>query len=329
MSDVKRPAGLSVDLDNKWSYLKTHGDPGWDSYPSYLEMVVPRLLEAFSTRGLTATFFIVGQDAALERNRAALRSIAEAGHEIGNHSFKHEPWLHLYSESEIEEEFSLAEQAIERATGRWPVGFRGPGFSFSATTLRVLARRGYRYDASTFPSFLGPLARAYYFMTSKLSHEEKLQRANLFGGFTEGFRRLKPYQWSTEEGPILELPVTTMPLFKLPIHASYLLYLSTFSPTIALAYFRFALRLCRLTGTAPSILLHPLDFLGGDDDPDLAFFPAMGLNGARKVAFLGEILDILSRGFEVMPLMELMMRIGSAELPDAMSTTPLTSRISS
>ena len=36
-------ASLSLDLDNKWSYLKTHGDPGWDSFPSYLDVVVPRL----------------------------------------------------------------------------------------------------------------------------------------------------------------------------------------------------------------------------------------------------------------------------------------------
>jgi hypothetical protein len=329
MSKMKPPAGLSVDLDNKWSYLKTHGDLGWETFPSYLDVVVPRLLDAFSSRGLTVTFFIVGQDAALSQNQHALRSIADAGHEIGNHSFKHEPWLHLYSEAEIEDEFQQAEDSIVRATGRHPIGFRGPGFSFSATTLRVLARRGYRYDASTFPTFLGPLARAYYFMTTRLSPEEKRQRANLFGGFREGFRTLKPYRWSTEAGPILELPVTTMPLLKVPIHASYLLYLSTFSPKIALAYFRFALQLCRLTGTAPSILLHPLDFLGGDDEPDLSFFPAMGLKGARKVAFLAEILEILSREFEVMALSELMTRIAPAGLSDVLIANPLVSRTSS
>ena len=29
-------ASLSLDLDNQWSYMKTHGDPGWESLPSYL-----------------------------------------------------------------------------------------------------------------------------------------------------------------------------------------------------------------------------------------------------------------------------------------------------
>ena len=43
----------------------------------------------------------IGQDASREKNHNALRLISEAGHEIGNHSFNHEPWLHLYEEEEI------------------------------------------------------------------------------------------------------------------------------------------------------------------------------------------------------------------------------------
>ena len=88
-------ASLSLDLDNQWSYMKTHGDAGWESFPSYLDVVVPRALEFLKAKGLSITFFIVGQDAALDKNRESLRSIAAAGHEIGNHSFNHEPWLHL------------------------------------------------------------------------------------------------------------------------------------------------------------------------------------------------------------------------------------------
>ena len=63
-----------------------------------------------------------------------------------------------------------------------------------------------------------------------------------------------------------------------------------------------ALRLCRLTGTEPSLLLHPLDFLGGDDVPALAFFPAMNLPGAKKVALVGEFLDTMARSFELVPM---------------------------
>ena len=299
---TKPLASLSLDLDNKWSYMKTHGDAGWDEYPSYLDVVVPRVLELFDRRGLKITFFIVGQDAALEQNHAALQSIAEAGHEIGNHSFHHEPWLHLYTPAQIAEELTRAEAAIAAATGRRPMGFRGPGFSFSPELLAQLARRGYDYDASTFPTFLGPVARLYYFFTSSLSREELADRKQLFGKFSEGFRPLRPYVWKEFDRPLIEIPVTTMPLLKVPIHLSYLLYLGQYSPFVAAAYFRLALLLCRIMRIEPSILLHPLDFLGCDDERDLAFFPAMGMPSAKKLAIAEGALDQLAASYDVVTM---------------------------
>lgn len=302
---VRKPlASLSLDLDNKWSYLKTHGDPAWERLPSYLDVVVPRVLDFLKARNLTITVFIVGQDAALDENQERLHAIAAAGHEIGNHSFHHEPWLHLYSEEQIETELGRAEEHIERATGRRPLGFRGPGFSLSPATLRSLARRGYRYDATTLPTFVGPLARAYYFMSTRLSPEQERQRKMLFGTFADGWQPVRPYRWRTDAGELLEIPVTTLPMFKIPIHVSYLLTLAAFAPRLAVRYFRLALGLCRWTGTPPSLLLHPLDFLGCDDTRDLSFFPAMTLPRERKLELVSQVLDDLSARFAVRTLGE-------------------------
>ena len=35
-------ASISLDLDDLWSYLKTHGDQSWPERPSYLDRFVPR-----------------------------------------------------------------------------------------------------------------------------------------------------------------------------------------------------------------------------------------------------------------------------------------------
>ncbi len=137
---MKPIASLSLDLDNKWSYMKTHGDAGWESFPSYLDVVVPRVLKFLKERDLKITFFIVGQDAHLEKNHAALKQIADANHEIGNHSFNHEPWLHLYSKQELVEEFERTETAIANITNQKLKGFRGPGYSLSPTVLDKIRR---------------------------------------------------------------------------------------------------------------------------------------------------------------------------------------------
>ena len=304
MKDSKPICSLSLDLDNQWSYMKTHGDAGWESFPSYLDLVVPRFLKILDEFGWKITVFVVGQDAALEKNREALQMIAAAGHEIGNHSFKHEPWLHLYSERQIENEITLAEEAISAATGHRPRGFRGPGYSLSRSTLEALSHRDYLFDASTFPTYLGPLARAYYFMTSKFSAEERAQRRVLFGGLKDGLRPVRPYFWDLGRTRLLEIPVSTLPFFKVPIHFSYLLFIAMQSSWLADAYFDAALRLCRLSRIQPSLLLHPLDFLGGDDVPELDFFPAMKLAGERKIGALRRLLKRLARTHEVIPMGE-------------------------
>ncbi|MGB8860167.1 MAG: polysaccharide deacetylase family protein, partial [Ilumatobacteraceae bacterium] len=138
MTEPRPLASLSLDADNLWAYQMTHGDPGWDSYPSYLDALAAVVLPALDELGLRITFFVVGQDAALEQNRAAIASLATAGHEIGNHSFRHQPWLHRYSLEEIHTELRRTEEAIEDVTGTRPVGFRGPGYSLSPDVLRAL-----------------------------------------------------------------------------------------------------------------------------------------------------------------------------------------------
>jgi peptidoglycan/xylan/chitin deacetylase (PgdA/CDA1 family) len=302
---MKRIASLSLDLDNQWSYMKTHGDAGWDSYPTYLDVVVPRALELFEKHGLSITFFIVGRDASMDINHKAIRSIADAGHEIGNHSFDHEPWLHLYSKQQLDEEFDKTERALFDATGARPTGFRGPGYSLSPTVLEVLAERGYDYDCSTLPTYIGPLARAYYFMRSPaMSDEEKAKRKKLFGTFADGRQSLKPHFVKAGERDLVEIPVTTFPGVKTPIHASYVIYLASFSETAAMAYWRSALTACRVSGVEPSILLHPLDFLSGTDIEELKFFPGMSMTLEKKLSLMDKIVGTLNDSFKVVNMRE-------------------------
>jgi len=296
-------ASLSLDLDNKWSYMKTHGHPDWKKLPSYFNVAVPNILDALAAHNLTITFFIVGQDAARAENRDDLQSIVAAGHEVGNHSFNHDPWLHLYDKERIRSEILDAEEAIYDVTGQRPVGFRGPGFSWSKTLIEVLIENHYLFDASTLPTYLAPLARAYFLAKSRLTKEERQQRKGLFGSFRNGFLPVKAHWLSnSSEDSLLEIPVTTMPIFKIPFHLSYLIYLAGYSERLMRSYLRIAIILARATHTEPSFLLHPLDFIGAKEAPELSFFPAMQIEAEKKREIFDQVIDMLEEHFTLVPM---------------------------
>lgn len=305
MAKKKMPASISLDLDDQWSYMKVHGDEGWETFPSYLNIVVPIFLDVFDKLDIKITFFVVGQDAAIEKNHKILQSIIERGHEIGNHSFHHESWLKTYSKEKIEAEIEMAEEAIIKATGTRTNMFRGPGFSWSNDLLEVLQKRNYLFDASILPTYISPLMRRYYFAKSKLTKEQKESRKELFGSFKEGFYPLKPYVWKFKnDKKLLEIPVTTIPVFKLPFHQSYLLFISGKSKFLMKIYFRFAIFMCKITKTPPSYLLHPLDLIGGNDVPQLSFFPGMDIESRKKMEVFETAITILKKHFELLPMSE-------------------------
>jgi hypothetical protein len=302
---MKPIASISMDVDNQWSYMKTHADAGWERYPTYLDVLIPYAVDVLAELEVHITFFLVGRDAEDEANAPFLSLITKNGHEVGNHSFEHEPWLHTYTPMQIEAEIGHADEAIRAAAKAVPVGFRGPGFSWSVELLEVLAGQGYRFDASTLPTFIGPLARLYYFWTASLDAEQKKKREQLFGKVSEGFRPLRPHTVTLPSGrTILEIPVTTIPLFRTPFHLSYLLFLAGYSWQLMSSYLETALLLCRLTGTEPSFLLHPLDLLGGDIVPQLSFFPGMKTRTNEKLELFRFVVDRLTRTYKLLPMGE-------------------------
>lgn len=82
-----------------------------------------RLLELLAKHEVKATFFLIGR---FVRQRPEIaRAVAEAGHEIGNHTFTH-PNLILTPPAAVRQELEETQRAIEDATGATPRLFRPP-----------------------------------------------------------------------------------------------------------------------------------------------------------------------------------------------------------
>jgi peptidoglycan-N-acetylglucosamine deacetylase len=94
----------------------------------------PWLLEELDTYGLRATFFVVGRQ--VERFPELTRQLAEAGHELANHTYDHPDLRHL-GDGAIDTQLQVTTEVIAEASGVTPRWFRPP---FGATNDRVRAR---------------------------------------------------------------------------------------------------------------------------------------------------------------------------------------------
>ena len=61
---------------------------------------------------------------------------------------------------------------------------------------------------------------------------------------------------------------------------------------------------CRATGVEPSLLLHPLDFLSGEDVPELKFFPGMSMPAEKKLGLVSDLLSTYTSTFNVVTMRE-------------------------
>ncbi|MFK8115563.1 MAG: polysaccharide deacetylase family protein [Rubripirellula sp.] len=311
-------ASISLDLDNKWAYLRAAGRKDWEERPGYLPLVVDRIVDLLGECDLPLTVFTVGRDLAEDSDCQAICSFDRLkSWEPANHSLNHLPWMHTMDEHEIADEIEITGDRILEVTGRRPLGFRGPGFSCPDEVLRVLARNDYVYDASIFPTSIAPIARMVFLMKSGLKGAEREKAKKLYGGFSSLRQPNRPFERRIDGDSLWELPVTVMPLIRTPIHFSYFTYLASFSTLAAKAYFTQALWLCKVTGTAPSLLLHPPDFLGQEDDSDMAYFPAMNMSRESKLAIVRWALLKYAESFDVRCMIDQLRLIDPAVDPDA------------
>lgn len=108
---------------------------------------INRILEALDRFQVKATFFAPGIFA--ETYPEQLKEIAEAGHEIALHGYRHEDFGGLSKEQQ-QSALNQGAKAIEQTIGRMPVGFRLPEGGCTEETLTLIQQAGFLYDNSFF-----------------------------------------------------------------------------------------------------------------------------------------------------------------------------------
>ncbi len=69
IKNVKPTVSLSLGIDKQWAYLGTHGDVGWESLPSYLDILIPRVAHLLDDASEPVRRFLWDQPHLLDHQR--------------------------------------------------------------------------------------------------------------------------------------------------------------------------------------------------------------------------------------------------------------------
>lgn len=114
------------------------------------EPYTSQILEILAKNNIRATFFPVGEN--VMQGHDALKKIAEAGHEIGIHSYSHAFFKPILTPN-YKNEILKSQTLIKQITGQTPTLFRPPWFFRTASMLKSAKALGLISVTGTFGSF--------------------------------------------------------------------------------------------------------------------------------------------------------------------------------
>lgn len=106
---------------------------------------LPFLLDTMAEYGISVSFFIEAWN--VDHYPDAVRAIAEAGHEINSHGYRHESWFKLGEAAQVETLRHAHERYV--SIGIKPMGFRPPGGISSSATENAMVELDYSFVSPT------------------------------------------------------------------------------------------------------------------------------------------------------------------------------------
>ena len=138
---------MSVDYDGVSTWIAA-GQTGLRtlSRGEFAELATPPLLEIFKRYGIVTSWYIPGTTALQYPESVA--AVGAAGHEIANHTLRHEDIAALPVD-QMRHSLQRTNEILEKLTGQRAVGARLSGADLGdGTVLKVMAEMGFAYDSS-------------------------------------------------------------------------------------------------------------------------------------------------------------------------------------
>jgi polysaccharide deacetylase family protein (PEP-CTERM system associated) len=178
---------MTVDVEDYFqvSAFESHVDKAqWETLPRRVEDNTLRVLDLFAQHQVKGTFFTLGWIA--ERYPGLVKKIVAAGHEIASHGWEH---VRVSTQTPVEfrRDIERTRKLLQDLSGEPVLGYRAASYSIGTSeswAWAELARAGYRYSSSIVPI-----------------------RHDLYG-----IPDAPRFAFSTADGQLLEIPITTVPI---------------------------------------------------------------------------------------------------------------------
>ncbi len=299
---MKPNAAVQVDLDGIWTIYRYHGIEREIWPDAVFTEAVPRFLSLFQEMQIQTTFFVVGIDTTIPEKAEIIRQIANAGHEIANHSYSHFIPFTRLDEKTIEEEICRTQVVLEKLTGARAKGFRAPAYGLDKRVLKVLEKNQFDYDASVFPT-----------RWSKMLQQIEKKKSGAYpplgnyGGNQFGNAPIMPYHPDGEHPDrkgnlrISEIPVSVVPLVRTPLHRSVAQFFGSW-------YFRSGVYLNKLSNVPMSLLFHGVELVDSLRDERLPQFKWVTTPFPQRIDELRRMIKILKKSYRIVPTCNLIPR---------------------
>ncbi|MEI6062641.1 MAG: polysaccharide deacetylase family protein [Bacteroidota bacterium] len=146
---------LTFDIEDWYHFLEhrsTRNEIQWKDFEPRVRQNTACILEFLARHKQKATFFIIGWVA--KKNPGLVKEIADAGHEIGLHSYGHQ-LIWQQTPDEFRQDLIRNIGVLEDQLGYKVDKYRAPGFSVKRINLwafDIMAEVGITTDASIFPA---------------------------------------------------------------------------------------------------------------------------------------------------------------------------------
>lgn len=304
---------VSIDLDAIACYYKIHGlgRPPAELEHAVLERALPRAAALFARHKIHVTWFAVGQNldpehgAANAANGQRLKALVAAGDELGNHSYSHPYELARLSPAEIDHQITACDRVLVPllASGRVH-GFRAPGYDVSSVMLDVLARLGYRYDSSVFPSpgyYVAKAAVMSALAALRRPSGAVMTDPRLLAAPADPYRPSMTSPWRRGQAPLVELPIATTPWLRVHAIGTSLL--------VAPAWLRDRIVEAMAKREFWNLELHGIDFADAEQDGIPGELvdrqPDLRLSIDDKLERMDRLLDVVASRWNVQTLSEI------------------------